>query len=60
MIGPQLMCPVQVKNKPGLNALSGVGLVERCHAPCDPEVFDDFPKCQDEAVGIASGDTLSS
>jgi hypothetical protein len=54
------MCPVQVKNKPDLNTLSGVGLVERCHSPCDLEVFDNLPKYEDESLGTASGDILFS
>jgi hypothetical protein len=60
MIRNRLMCPIQVKNKPDLNTLSGVGLVERRHSPCDLEAFDNFPKCQDEPLGIASGDILIS
>jgi len=60
MIGSRLMRPVQVKNKPDLNTLFGVGLVEQCHAPRDLELFDNFPKCEDESLGIASGDTLTS
>jgi hypothetical protein len=60
MIGSRLMCRIQVKNKPNLNTLSGVGLVEWCHSPCDLEALDNFPKFQDESLGIASGDILFS
>jgi hypothetical protein len=60
MIGSRLMCSVQLKNKPDLNTLSGIGLGERCHSPCDVEVFDNLPKYEDESVGIASGDFLFS
>jgi hypothetical protein len=49
------MCPVQVKNKPDLNTLSGGGFVERRQPPRDLEVFDNFGKRQDQSLGIASG-----